>query len=211
MMSLLKSGMKHFRLPAALADGLASWNMGRKDAGISKWGADHHRFAPDARVLDIGCGDGDGLRRLLELCPGGRVCGVDPSGACVARSLERNARAVAEGRCEVLQGDVAALPWPDGSFDVATAFETIYFWPNIIRSFKEVRRVLRPGGLFLVCNARSDPRAARRERIDGMTVYSREELRSFMTGSGFRRLEDDQTGTGMVCVMARKVPEGLAA
>ncbi len=211
MLSRIKSGMKHFRLPAGLADRLVVWSMRCGHDTVSSWGAGHHHFTPDARILDIGCGNGASIRRFLELCPGGRVCGVDPSGLCVARSRSLNARAVAEGRCEVRQGDVAGLPWADNSFDGVTAFETIYFWPNIIRSFKEVRRVLKPGGLFLICNERSDPHAAWQERIDGMTIYSREELRSFMKGSGFSQLEDDQSGEGRVCVMARKMTEGLAA
>ncbi len=45
-----------------------------------------------------------------------------------------------------------ALPFADTSFDVATAFETVYFWPDIRRSLSEVARVIRRGGTFMISN-----------------------------------------------------------
>ena len=52
----------------------------------------------------------------------------------------------AEGRLKVLQARVSNLPNPDDYFDFATAFETIYFWPNLEKDFPEVNRVLNPAG-----------------------------------------------------------------
>lgn len=83
------------------------------------------------RVLDIGCGGGANLAQFLKLCPQGSVCGIDFSAESVATSLRKNAGAVAAGRCEVRQGDVSRLPYADASFDLVTAFETVYFWPDV--------------------------------------------------------------------------------
>lgn len=47
---------------------------------------------------------------------------------------------------------VAALPFKDNAYDMATAFETVYFWPDIEKSFAEVRRILKPGATFLIVN-----------------------------------------------------------
>lgn len=57
-----------------------------------------------------------------------------------------------QGRLEVKQGDVSSLDLPDGAYDLATAFETIYFWPGLEKCFTEVARILKDGGLFLISN-----------------------------------------------------------
>ena len=46
------------------------------------------------------------------------------------------------------QASVAELPFEAEQFDVATAFETVYFWPELAQNFREVYRVLKPGGTF---------------------------------------------------------------
>ena len=50
------------------------------------------------------------------------------------------------------QGSVEHMNFTDASFDVVTAFETVYFWPGLPKCFQEVYRVLKPGGIFLICN-----------------------------------------------------------
>ena len=51
------------------------------------------------------------------------------------------------------QASVAELPFEAEQFDVVTAFETIYFWPELAQNFREVYRVLKPGGTFFICNS----------------------------------------------------------
>lgn len=64
-------------------------------------------------------------------------------------SIRKNCRPAA---ARVIQGDVSRLPFEDRAFDLATAFETVYFWPGPTESFREVYRILRPGGIFLIVN-----------------------------------------------------------
>ena len=88
------------------------------------------------------------LQRTLR----GTVTGIDFSPVSVSKSLKVNTKAVEEGRCKVLEGNVANLPFDEGTFDLVTAFETIYFWPDIEHCFNEVKRVLKPGGQFVIVN-----------------------------------------------------------
>lgn len=44
------------------------------------------------------------------------------------------------------------LPFGNDVFDLITAFETIYFWPDILEALKQVHRVLKPNGTFMICN-----------------------------------------------------------
>ena len=128
---------------------VAMMNLGHSP--VVRWGLRFLNVAPDARVLDCGCGGGANIRRLLKKCPQGVVKGIDYSPVSVEKSKRVNEAAIAEGRCAVLQGSVADMVFADDWFDTITAFETVYFWPDLPRCFREVFRVLRPGGTFCGC------------------------------------------------------------
>ena len=67
------------------------------------------------------------VRKLLEKSPYGRVVGIDHSEISVEKSKKINKAGIESKRCEILQGDVMKLPFRGETFDVITAFETIYF------------------------------------------------------------------------------------
>ena len=102
-------------------------------------------------VLDCGCGGGANIKTLLKRCPKGKVQGIDYSAVSVEKTRKVNAGAIAAGRCAVQQASVAELPFDAERFDVVTAFETVYFWPELAQNFREVYRVLKPGGTFCGC------------------------------------------------------------
>lgn len=64
---------------------------------------------------------------LLKKYPQAHVTAIDYSELSVEKAKAFNQAAIAAGRCEVRQGDVSNLRLPDSSFDLATAFETVYF------------------------------------------------------------------------------------
>lgn len=158
-----------------------------------------------AGILDCGCGGGAVIRRLLRRYPGSTVKGLDYSPVSVEASRRLNAGAIAAGRCDIVQGSVDALPFGDESFDLVTAFETIYFWPEPERGLREILRVLKPGGMLLLCvecGGESGEKWA--ARIDGMTVYSEAELTAMLKASGFCRIETHGNKLGWLCVTARR-------
>ena len=129
---------------------VAMMNVGH--SAVARWGLQFLNAAPDARVLDCGCGGGANIKRLLKKCPQGIVKGIDYSPVSVEKSKKVNETAIVEGRCTVLQGSVADMMFADNWFDAVTAFETVYFWPDLPQCFREVYRVLKPGGTLLICN-----------------------------------------------------------
>ena len=126
---------------------VAMMNLGH--SAVARWGLQFLNAAPDAKVLDCGCGGGANIKRLLKKCPEGIVKGIDYSPVSVEKSKKINEAAIAEGRCAVLQGSVADMVFADDWFDTITAFETVYFWPDLPRCFREVYRVLKDDGVLI--------------------------------------------------------------
>lgn len=196
--------IQHTRKPEGFLGRLMLRGMNQGHAALSAWGLAHlGQLAPDARVLDVGCGGGANLKRFLLLCPQGQVDGIDYSKESVAYSRRLNQRA--QGRCQVRQGDAMALPYEDASFDQVSAFETVYFWPDLFRGFQEVFRVLRPGGRFLIVCEGSGMESARWEQmIAGMTVHSAEDLQKALRTAGFPGITLHRGKKGRICLVAMK-------
>lgn len=160
--------------------------MNRFHASLARRGMRQVDWQPEWNVLDIGCGGGADLKRLLKLCPQGRVYGIDLSEESVAFARRHNAGEL-DRCCFIRQGDVCSLPYGDGAFDAVTAFETVYFWSPVGKALGEVFRVLRKGGCFLIGLEAGDPELGRMwtKRIGGMTVYGAEELKRLLSRAGF--------------------------
>lgn len=174
-------------------------NLGH--APLSRWGLSFLEWQPQWTVLDIGCGGGANLSRMLRLCPQGKVYGLDYSQVSVDCSCRKNRKALGS-RCFVECGTADSIPWQDGMFDVVTAFETVYFWGDLNRCFKEVARVLRPEGRFLICCEASDPADTTwTSRIDGMKVYGPEDLRRMLELTGFSDIRVYTKGRS-ICIVA---------
>jgi len=167
-------------------------NMNKRHSPLTDWGLAHIAIPADGTILDIGCGGGRTLQKLAAAAPQGHLCGIDHSEASVAASAKLNAAAVARGRVEIRHGSVSELPWPDATFDVATAVETHFFWPNLPGDVREVLRVLKPGGRFILIAEvyRGSGKAAAQMmekyvHVAGMTLLTADEHRALLADAGF--------------------------
>ncbi|NPD31312.1 class I SAM-dependent methyltransferase [Eggerthellaceae bacterium zg-1084] len=186
---------------------LARMNEGHHEV-LAAWGLSLIDFAGVSRALDVGCGGGANLVRLRERMEGGHVTGLDYSELSVEVSRRTNAEAIAEGRCAVTQGDVAAMPFEDAAFNLVTGFETIYFWPDVRAGLAEALRVLAPGGQLLICNEADDTNESACElaaSVDTMVVYAGEQLVCLFEGAGFEEVRwQRHPQTGHVAVVGRR-------
>lgn len=182
-------------------------NMNENHREISEFAFECINVNSDEKILDIGCGGGVNIEKFLKLTSN-NVNGIDYSEVSVAESVKRNQKAVESGRCEVIQADVSDMPVDDESYNLVTAFETIYFWPDISETFKEVSRIIKPNGQFMIAqgtdgNHPDDEKWL--ETVEGMSVYTAEELEKYLLGAGFRSVESRvKENDYILVVIARK-------
>ena len=166
---------------------------------ISKWGLTQFAVPAEGKIVDIGCGGGFNVKRLLERSKSGSVYGVDISSASVEKSTATNKKEIGK-RCRIIQGDAKNLPFMDGELTLATAFETVYFWKNIEACFSEVKRILKKNGQFAVINDPGDPNKHWEDMIPGMTSYTPEEIKVHMEKAGFTGIRITRN-KNMYCVV----------
>lgn len=104
-------------------------------------------LAPQGTFLDVGSGPGRLAVRLAETAPNARVTGVDIAPDMVARANQLAERFGLAARAKFVVGDVADLPFPSESFDVAVSTLSMHHWADPAKGLREIHRVLRPGGV----------------------------------------------------------------
>ena len=164
-------------------------SMNKEHTPVSLWGLKHLDIKGGDVILDIGCGGGININRMAKHAK--KVYGVDYSMDSVKVSREVNRQEIYDGKVEVVHGDVQSLPFDDETFDVVTAFETVYFWPNIEKCFGEVKRVLKPGGIFLIgteSNGSDNIPMKISEKLINMTVYNDKELCQYLENNGYSQI-----------------------
>ena len=105
--------------------------MNHGHAKMTDWGLQQVTVPKNAAILDVGCGGGSTVRKLAAMASEGKVVGLDYSPASVAVSRQTNARQIEAGQVAIELGSVAALPFPNSTFDIVTAIETHYYWPDL--------------------------------------------------------------------------------
>lgn len=166
--------------------------MNENHEGLAQWSLNHLDISKDSAILDIGCGGGVNVKRFLDMTDN-MVFGLDYSKLAVERSGDLNQSAIDDGRCKIVQGTVSKMPFNDNTFDIVTAFETVYFLPDFLNDLKEIRRVLKDGGMFFIANEAQPLEGDERQKhiieLLDMNIYSGDELSELLTQAGFGNVE----------------------
>ncbi|NBG88622.1 class I SAM-dependent methyltransferase [Isachenkonia alkalipeptolytica] len=167
--------------------------MNKNHYEVTGWGLQMLTLEDDSQVVDLGCGGGKTVQRLAIHTPQGKVFGLDYSEDCVEWANELNHQEVEEGRVVIIRGDVTETPFEEENFDVATAVETVYFWPDMVKAFKEVHRILKKEGQFLIVNEAFPDEGHQEknktyEEEGDMVIPTPEELENWLKKAGFKEV-----------------------
>ena len=191
-MGIYRNFVSQTRKPEGALGKMMLNGMNSGHAKMAARGLSHLPDMSPAEITDLGCGGGRNAGELLRKYPNAKVTAVDYSALSVEKAKEYNKNEIASGRCTVMQGDVSDLKLPAGKYDLATAFETVYFWPGLEKCFAQVCRVLKPGGWFMICNESdgTDSVSLKYEKIiEGMKCHTAEELERALTAAGFTDIQ----------------------
>jgi len=145
------------------------------------WTIEQLQIQPNDRILDLGCGAGDALARLLQKDDTVHVTGLDRSATIVRSALRRNRAAVREQRADVVEGNIGKIPFQDEQFDRVFSIHTLYFWEDVPAVLADIERVLKPGGSFVItyCDGKGDV------NWDGIAAIVREQFIPAASALGF--------------------------
>jgi ubiquinone/menaquinone biosynthesis C-methylase UbiE len=187
-------------------------NMNSRHSRVTDWGSSHISIQPHDIVLDVGCGGGRTVSKLAAMATHGKVYGVDYSPESVAVAGRINREWIAAGRVEIREGSVSQLPFSTGIFDVITAVETHFWWPDLPSDMREVLRVLKPGGRLIIiaeiykgAQNRMAKAAEKYLPLTGMTLLTVDQHRELFTQAGFFDVQImTEPAKGWICGIGKK-------
>ena len=184
--------------------------MNESHHNVTGWALSLWEIQGNDNILDIGCGGGAALFRMAEHVTDGHLTGIDYSPVSVETSRATNAESVAAGKMEILEGSVEKLPFEAETFDKIVTVESFYFWPNPQENLKEVRRVLKTGGTFLLVADIYEKPGLPREVKDNIRKFhlfnpTREQFKNLFREAGFTETKiHTKDGEDWICVEGTK-------
>lgn len=192
--------------------------MNSRHSKVTDWGLSHTSISQNDTILDAGCGGGRTVRKLAAIATQGKVYGVDFSKESVAFANRINKQWIDTGRVEIREASVSQLPFSKNVFDLVTAVETHFWWPDLASDMREVLRVLKPGGALIIiaevykgANTVTAKLAEKYALLSGMKLLTSNEHRELFTNAGYSDVKIiEEPRKGWICGIGKKpsVPKG---
>ena len=159
------------------------------------------------RILDVATGTGDLALAMARRMRGVQVLGVDLSENMLAEARRKATACGLDERVVLSLGDAERLEVADASVDVVTVAFGVRNFGDLGAGLREIARVLKPGGIFFICNE-ANGETAKDDKwtqiINGMTIYTDTALKAYLEQAGFCKIQSHKNKKGWLCVTARK-------
>lgn len=174
----------NFGNPKGLLGRMMLVSMDKEHLPMAQWALEQIKIPDNGKVADIGCGGGYNIRRMLEISAKAKFIGLDISDESVKKAEKVNKAEIGK-RVKIIKGSAENLPFKDDSIDLITAFETVFFWKNPEKAFREVHRTLVKDGCFAVINNYGNPNVDWEKKVPCMTRYTAEQISDMLKTTGF--------------------------
>jgi SAM-dependent methyltransferase len=187
----MRAVLKQWRKPTGRFGRLLTWAMNYSHSMLTDWGLPYVSIEKNYTILDVGCGGGGTVHKLACIAVEGKVYGIDLSEDSVKVSSRTNKQFIKMGRVEIQNCSVSCLPFSDNMFDLVTAVNTYYYWPDLVNDMKEILRVLKHGGKLVILGegykgGKHQDRNRKFLEAMGVTVYhSVRELSEIFSMAGY--------------------------
>jgi ubiquinone/menaquinone biosynthesis C-methylase UbiE len=186
--------------------------MNSRHSKVTDWGLAQISIEKQDAILDVGCGGGRTVSKLAAIATQGTVYGLDYSPESVAVAERTNRQSIGMGRVEIREGAVSHIPFTDDTFDLVTAVETHFWWPDLPADMREVLRVLKPGGRLIVvaeiykgAKTKTAKLAEKYLPMSGLKLLSVNEHRDLFASAGYSDVQIiEESGKGWICGIGRR-------
>lgn len=189
---MIKNLTINARKPKGIFGFLMILKMNRGHKALTEWAINNIGFENSNFILDIGCGGGKAIKKILSTTKTSKVYGIDYSGLAVKRARKENKKYILEGRCLINKSSVSNLSFDRDTFDTIISVESIYFWDNLTDQFKSIKNILKPEGRFaIVCEmVREKGQNVREDIVEFLQMYvpSIDNLKSMLLSSGYSKI-----------------------
>ncbi|HSS98184.1 MAG TPA: class I SAM-dependent methyltransferase [Terriglobales bacterium] len=201
--------LQQVRKPSRWTGRLFVWLMNMSHSKLTDWGLQHVQIGEDFTILDVGCGGGRTIQKLALMATSGMVYGIDYADGSVAASQAKNVELIKANRVEIHKASVSQLPFPENKFDLVTAIETQYYWPDPVKDMQEILRTLKPGGTLAII-AESYKRDSNKLEQAAMRMLrssnlGTDEQQKLFQSAGYADVQIyEEPGKGWICVTGKK-------
>jgi ubiquinone/menaquinone biosynthesis C-methylase UbiE len=124
--------------------------MNNAHNSIFKLGIKNINIIDNNKLLDVGFSGGKALKLLSKKYNTIKLFGIDFSEEAFKTASKNNKNYIKSGKIKLIRADIDNIPFSDNCFEIITAFQTHYYWENLPNKIKEVYRVLKNNGQFIM-------------------------------------------------------------
>ena len=146
---MIKRFLAQFGNPHGFLGEVVGWILAAKNEERSSLAVEKLDPQPGDKVLEIGFGPGVTIQKIFNECEDVFIAGIDVSEVMVKQASNRNRKYINENKALIKRGSVENIPFEENYFDKAIVINVCHFFPDPVENFKEIKRVLKPGGTLL--------------------------------------------------------------